>query len=235
MLDGTLPGELSPVHFQFVETMAMVLDARDSYTAGHSERVAEYSHAIAVEMGLTMDQANEILVAAKLHDVGKIGVPDLLLRKAGPLTAEEFGLVKLHPQIGRKILEKVARFEPLLAVVELHHENIDGSGYPYKLRGEQIPLAASVVHVADAFDAMTSTRSYRRALSQDVAFQELRDKAGSQFNPACVEALIRVIERRGERYGDGYEDEPEQFEVPPPIAGVGSAGLGDLLPSERVS
>jgi len=197
MLDGTLPGELSPVHFQFVETMAMVLDARDSYTAGHSERVAEYSHAIAVEMGLTMDQANEILVAAKLHDVGKIGVPDLLLRKAGPLTAEEFGLVKLHPQIGRKILEKVARFEPLLAVVELHHENIDGSGYPYKLRGEQIPLAASVVHVADAFDAMTSQRAYRGSLPMERTIDELQKNSGRMFEPRAVEAFMRVF-RRGE-------------------------------------
>src|SRR5437016_11210123 len=118
-----IPNDLSPVHFQFIETIAAVLDARDPYTAGHSERVAEYSHAIAVEMGLTMDRANGIQLAAKLHDVGKIGVSDSLLRKAGPLTPEEFGLVKLHPQIGRKILEKVARFEPLLAVVELHHEN----------------------------------------------------------------------------------------------------------------
>ena len=104
-----------------------------------------------------------------------------------------------------------------------------------KREHDRLIQEAYIVAVADAFDAMTSTRSYRRALPQEVAFQELRDKAGTQFNPDCVEALIRVIERRGERYGDGYEEDPEQFEVPPPVAGVGSAGLGDLLPSERVS
>jgi HD-GYP domain-containing protein (c-di-GMP phosphodiesterase class II) len=197
MPNRTLPNDLSPVHFQFIETMAVVLDARDPYTAGHSERVGEYSHAIAVEMGLTIQQADHIQIAAKLHDVGKIGVPDSLLRKTGPLTPEEFGLVKLHPQIGRKILEKVARFEPLLAVVELHHENADGSGYPYKLRAEQIPLEASVVHVADAFDAMTSDRAYRGSLTLENAIEELLKNSGKQFLPQAVDAFLRSF-RRGE-------------------------------------
>jgi hypothetical protein len=108
-----------------------------------------------------------------------------------------------------------------------HYENSDAEA-------DSLVMEAHIVAVADAFDAMTSTRSYRRALSQDVAFAELRDKAGSQFNPECVEALVRAIERKGEHYGLGYEEDPEQFAVAPPVVGVGSAGLGDLLQSEAV-
>src|SRR5713101_3384667 len=142
-------------------------------------------------MGLPMAQANAIQIAAKLHDVGKNGEPDTLLRKVKSLTAAELGLIKLHPQIGRKILEKVARFEPLLAVVELHHENVDGSGYPYGLHGDQIPLEASVVRVADAFDAMTSERAYRPSLSLERTIEEIEKNAGRQFVPECVEAFLR--------------------------------------------
>jgi HD-GYP domain-containing protein (c-di-GMP phosphodiesterase class II) len=197
MPHSTLPHEFSPVHFQFIETITAVLEARDPYTAGHSQRVAEYSHAIAIEMGLTMAQANEILIAAKLHDVGKIGVPDSVLRKAGPLTAEEFALVKRHPQIGRRMLEKVAGFEPLLAVVELHHENVDGSGYPYGLRGDQIPVDARIVHVADAFDAMTSDRAYRESLTVARSVLEIERNSGRMFEPMAAEAFLSLF-----RYGD---------------------------------
>lgn len=184
---------LDHAYLQFIETMARALDARDPYTAGHSVRVGAYSYAIAREMGIPAFRAEEIRIAAQLHDIGKIGVPDAILQKPAALTPEEYGLVKLHPQIGRKILEKVGKFENLLAVVELHHENHDGSGYPYGLSQERIPLEARIVHVADCFDAMTTTRSYRAGLSQRAAIEELRVNAGFQFDPDVVDAFLKVI------------------------------------------
>jgi putative nucleotidyltransferase with HDIG domain len=173
--------------------MAQALDARDPYTAGHSLRVAAYSHALALSMGLSELDAEEIRVAAQLHDIGKIGIPDAVLQKPGVLTPEEYGLIKLHPQIGRKILEKVGRFEGLLAVVELHHENYDGTGYPYGLAGHNVPISARIVHVADSFDAMTTTRSYRSALGLRSATHEIERNAGRMFDPVVAKTFLRLI------------------------------------------
>ena len=189
--------ELEQSHAQFVETMAQVLDARDPYTAGHSIRVGAYSESIAIEMGLTPSEATTIRIAAELHDIGKIGLPDAVLQKPGRLTPEEFGLIKLHPQIGRKILEKIGPFAKLLSGVELHHENYDGTGYPYRLAGDQIPIAARIVHVADAFDAMVTDRAYRNARTVEAALGELRLHAGKQFDPEVVAAFLRQIARHG--------------------------------------
>lgn len=186
--------DLDNAYLQFIETMAQALDARDHYTAGHSLRVGAYAHAIACEMGLPAEEAETIRIAAQLHDIGKIGIPDELLRKPGPLTPEEFGLIKLHPQIGRKILEKVVRFRNLLDVVELHHENYDGTGYPYRLSGDRIPIGVRIVHVADAFDAMTTDRSYRSALSRKAAIAEVSGKSGTQFDPAAAAAFLKLLE-----------------------------------------
>jgi len=185
--------DLDRAYLQFVETMAQALDARDPYTAGHSLRVAEYSHALAREMGLSEEEAWTIRIAAQLHDIGKIGIPDAVLQKPGGLTTDEYGLIKLHPQIGRRILEKVGRFERLLAVVELHHENYDGSGYPYGLSGHAVPIDARIVHVADSFDAMLTTRSYRAALPLRAVIQEIERNAGRQFDPVAAEAFLRLI------------------------------------------
>jgi HD-GYP domain-containing protein (c-di-GMP phosphodiesterase class II) len=186
-------GDLDGAYLQFVETMAQALDARDPYTAGHSLRVAEYSHTLAVAMGLSDDEAERIHVAAQLHDIGKIGIPDAVLQKPGALSADEYGLIKLHPQIGRKILEKVGRFSRLLNVVELHHENHDGTGYPYGLAGDAIPMDARIVHVADAFDAMTTSRSYRSALPLRAAIMEIERNAGFQFDPTAAKTFLRLI------------------------------------------
>jgi putative nucleotidyltransferase with HDIG domain len=184
-------------YLQFVETMAEALDARDPYTAGHSLRVAAYSHAIAEALGLADKQAETIRIAARLHDIGKIGIPDSVLQKPSPLTPEEYGLIKLHPQIGRKILEKVGRFDELLGVVELHHENHDGTGYPYRLSGDAIPLSARIVHVADAFDSMITNRQYRAALGVEVAVRELEMNAGTQFDPRIVDTFVRLLRNGG--------------------------------------
>lgn len=188
---------LESSHLQIIEVMARALDARDPYTAGHSIRVGAYSRAIALQMGLPVHEAEIIRIAAELHDIGKIGMPDVLLQKPGPLTDEEFGLVKLHPQVGRKILERVKSFENLLPVVELHHENHDGTGYPYRLIGDQIPLGVRIVHVADAFDAMVTHRPYRTARSFESAVDELIRCSGTQFDPQVVEAFLERIREHG--------------------------------------
>jgi HD-GYP domain-containing protein (c-di-GMP phosphodiesterase class II) len=188
-----LQADLERAYFQFVETMAQALDARDPYTAGHSLRVGAYAYAIAREMALPEHQAETIRIAGQLHDIGKIGIPDAILQKPGPLTFEEFGLVKLHPQIGRKILEKVGRFDKLLAPVELHHERQDGKGYPYGLVGKRIPIEARILQVADCFDAMTTSRAYRIALPLRDAIGELQVNAGSQFDAEIVEVFLKLI------------------------------------------
>lgn len=199
--------DLDRAYLQFVETMAQALDARDPYTAGHSLRVAAYSHALAQAMGLPEEDAETIRIAAQLHDIGKIGIPDAVLQKPGLLTPEEYGLIKLHPQIGRKILEKVGRFERLLAVVELHHENHDGTGYPYGLAGYRVPIAARIVHVADSFDAMTTTRSYRPALSLRSAMHEIERNAGRMFDPVAAKVFLRLIADRQIEIGSLEETE----------------------------
>ncbi len=186
--------DLDRSYLQFIETMAQVLDARDPYTAGHSIRVGSYAYAIARAMDVPALEADNIRIAAQLHDIGKIGIPDAVLQKAGRLTVEEYGLVKLHPQIGRRILEKMGKFQVFLPVVELHHENHDGTGYPYKLAGDRIPLAARIVHVADAFDAMVTHRHYRKALALADAVLELRVNSGTQFDPVITLAMLKIIE-----------------------------------------
>ena len=185
--------DLEQAYLQFVETMAQALDARDPYTAGHSLRVAAYSHALALGMGLSVEDAETIRIAAQLHDIGKIGIPDAVLQKPGRLTAEEYGLIKLHPQIGRRILEKVGHFDSLLAVVELHHENHDGTGYPFGLEGANVPISARIVHVADAFDAMTTNRSYRSARPIPDALKEIEIHTGRMFDPVTAGMFVRMV------------------------------------------
>jgi HD-GYP domain-containing protein (c-di-GMP phosphodiesterase class II) len=184
---------LNRSHRQFVETMAKALDARDPYTAGHSSRVADYAYATARAMGFSKRAARTILDAAQLHDIGKIGVPDAVLQKTGPLTLEEIGLIRLHPVIGRKILERTGHFTKFLPVVELHHENWDGTGYPYGMRGEDIPLDARIARVADAFDAMTSGRCYRAAPTVDWAIAEMRRCSGTHFDPRVASVFLTLV------------------------------------------
>ncbi len=178
--------QLHGAYVQFVALIASALDARDHYTAGHSHRVSELSRLTAEAMGLRPQDVETIRVAALLHDIGKIGVPDTILQKPGKLTPEERAQIEMHPSIGRRILEQVKAFEPFLPVVELHHENWDGTGYPHGLKGEQIPLAARIVHVVDAYDAMTSDRPYRKGMSSQEALHILKRLAGSDFDPDVV-------------------------------------------------
>ncbi|UWZ86005.1 HD-GYP domain-containing protein [Occallatibacter riparius] len=182
--------KLESAYLEFVGSLASALDARDPYTAGHSRRVSNLSCAAAAKLGLSEEIIERIRIGALLHDIGKIGIADTVLQKPGRLTAEEFALVKQHPVIGRRILEGVQGFAPFLAAVEFHHENWDGSGYPLGLRGEETPLDARIIHVADAYDAMTTDRSYRSGMSHESAIAELVKNAGVQFDPAIVAVFV---------------------------------------------
>jgi putative nucleotidyltransferase with HDIG domain len=176
-----------------IRGLAAALDARDPYTAGHSERVSALSVLIARQMNLPEHDVDVIRLGALLHDIGKIGVRDNVLRKAGPLTQDEFEQIQRHPALGARILRQVPFLAPHIPIVELHHERPDGRGYPLGLSGDDIPLAARIVHVADAYDAMTSARAYRPARSPAVALDELQRCSGVDFDRASVEALCSAL------------------------------------------
>jgi putative nucleotidyltransferase with HDIG domain len=176
-----------------IRALATALDARDPYTAGHSERVSAISVAVGREMGLDDDQLEVLRLGALLHDIGKIGVSDHVLRKPGSLTAEEFELIKQHPGLGARILRSVPFLARHVPIVELHHERPDGKGYPHGLAGHEIPLLARIAHVADAFDAITSARAYRPARPAGEALAELWACAGAQFDAEAVHALARAV------------------------------------------
>jgi HD-GYP domain-containing protein (c-di-GMP phosphodiesterase class II) len=181
---------LQHAYVEFVGSLASALDARDPYTAGHSRRVSEYSLAIGRQLSLDSDQLDDLRIGALLHDIGKIGIPDKILQKAGALTNEEFGLLRQHPTIGRRILEGVKGFHPYLPVVELHHENWNGRGYPLGLERTATPLQARIVKIADAYDAMTSDRPYRPGMTDAEAVDRLKAASGTEFDPDIVKAFI---------------------------------------------
>jgi putative nucleotidyltransferase with HDIG domain len=176
-----------------IRALALALDARDPYTAGHSERVSAVSLAIGRCLALDEKQLEVLRLGALLHDIGKIGISDQVLMKPGPLTADEYEIIKQHPGVGARILRSVPFLEPHIPIVELHHERPDGKGYPHGLRGTEIPLVASIVHVADAFDAMTSARAYRPARPSSEGLRELWRCAGAQFDAEVVQALAQVL------------------------------------------
>jgi putative nucleotidyltransferase with HDIG domain len=190
---STAEDETRHAYVGAIRALALALDARDPYTAGHSERVGAVSVAIGRQMALTDEQLDILRLGALLHDIGKIGISDAVLRKAGPLTMEEFALIEQHPSVGARILRSVHFLAPHLPIVELHHERPDGLGYPYHLRGDEIPLLARIVHVADAFDAITSARAYRPARGAKDALRELWRHAGSQFDVEVVQALAAAL------------------------------------------
>jgi putative nucleotidyltransferase with HDIG domain len=173
-----------------IKALAAALDARDPYTAGHSDRVSALSVMIGRQLGLDAEQLNVLRLGALLHDIGKIGVPDAVLQKEGPHSQEEFDLIKLHPTLGAHILKQVPFLSPHIPIVELHHERPDGRGYPHGLLGHATPLLARIVHVADAFDAMTTARAYRPAQKVNHAIAELWRFTGSQFDAEVVEGFV---------------------------------------------
>lgn len=180
-------------HKAALAALAEALDARDPYTAGHGARVAALSVEIGQVMHVTPAAMDILRVGANLHDIGKVGIPDSILLKPAPLTEQERGLMQVHTRIGRRILSKLPGLEPLLPIVELHHENFNGSGYPYGLRGEHLPLLSRIVRVADVFDAMITDRVYRAARSREEVIEHIRSGAGTQFDPDVVAAFTSVI------------------------------------------
>jgi putative nucleotidyltransferase with HDIG domain len=192
---ATAEADAEATYLGAVRALAAALDARDPYTAGHSERVSRLAVAIGEELKLDGEVLETLRLGALLHDIGKIGVPDEVLRKPGVLSAAEFESIKTHPVAGARILRSIPFLAQHIPIVELHHERPDGLGYPYGLRDEEIPLPARIVHVADAFDAMTSARAYRSGRIPVEAISELRKCIGTDFDGPSVEALIAVLPR----------------------------------------
>ncbi len=177
---------------QTILALAKAIDAHDSYTSGHSERMAEMAVAVAQAMGLSSEEQEALRFAARLHDIGKIGVPDAILRKPSPLTAEEWTLMRQHPVIGAQILMRVQRLQKVALIVRHHQEKFDGSGYPDGLAGEAIPLGARILSVVDAYSAMIDDRVYRKGYSPAQARGELKNSAGEKFDPQVVQAFLKV-------------------------------------------
>jgi diguanylate cyclase (GGDEF)-like protein len=186
--------------FDMLEALVTAVDNKDCYTRHHSDEVTEHALALAAAIGLSEESQRTTRMVGLLHDVGKIGVPDGILRKPGPLTHDEFEAVKQHPALGEALVREIPNLDEIRAAVVSHHERWDGTGYPRGLRGEAIPLLGRITSVADAFSAMTADRPYRKALSTEEAIAELRAGAGTQFDPTLVEPFIETLDVR--RQGD---------------------------------
>jgi len=180
-------------HCETVIALSEALDARDEYTAGHSHRVMKYSVTIARQINLSDKEIDHLKKSALLHDLGKIGIPDVILHKKSGLSDEEYAVVKKHPQIAATILKAIGYFKDLIPAIYYHHERFDGRGYPAGIRGEEIPLHARIIAVADSFDAMTSCRPYRESFPLQKALAELENNRGTQFDPNIADVFIGVI------------------------------------------
>lgn len=179
---------------QSLQTFANIIDAKDEYTKGHSLRVSIYSREIARRMGMSEDDVQNVYYIALLHDIGKIGITDNILTKPGALTAEERDVIQQHVTIGGEILKDFSSIPNIVDGALYHHEKFDGSGYAAGLKGVDIPLVARIICVADSFDAMSSARCYRKAMSMDYIEKELKENAGKQFDPAIVEYMLEMIQ-----------------------------------------
>jgi len=198
-----------------IQMLAGAVDEKDPYTRGHSDRVTRYSMMIAREMQLPASFLEVLQISAQLHDVGKIGIEDHILKKPGALTEEEFEVMKTHTTKGANILRPVTQLAEMLPGIELHHEALDGRGYPYGLHGDQIPLLARVIAVADTFDALTTNRPYQTAHTPDQALQIIRNLAGKRLDPDAVAALLAVYARGDIRI--------QRFTIKRPVAPIVAA------------
>jgi len=189
--DGTLPAAL----VETVTSLAFAIDAKDQYTQGHSQKVSAYAVMLAQGLDMAEEEVEEIRLAALLHDIGKVGIPEVILNKSGPLDATEWETMKTHTNLGFQILEPLKPMERIRQMVRHHHEFYDGSGYPERLKGEQIPYGSRVIAIADAYDTITSTRSYKKPRTPEDAFSELERCAASQFDPEIVSVFIATMRR----------------------------------------
>lgn len=197
MENARLLKQLQTTYVSTLKTMVSIIEAKDSYTKGHTERVTSYALAIAGRLGLNEKETRAITFGALLHDIGKLGVMDNIIHKSGKLSDDEWDLLKSHPVISAEIVDKMEFLTGVSEIVKHHHENWDGRGYPDGLLGDGIPLGARIVTVADAFDAMTTDRSYRRALSTEQAIERLEAGAGTQFDPRVIRVFVRYIRSKG--------------------------------------
>ncbi len=186
--------QLENTYLSTVKALMSIVEAKDAYTKGHTERVADYAVALGKKMELGRKELRDLAFAAVLHDIGKLVVFERVLNKPGALDDEEWEILKSHPEIGASIIENMEFLADAVPFVRHHHERYDGNGYPNGLTGEEIPFGARIITVADAFDAMTTDRSYRKALSREIALNTMIAKAGSQFDPKAMEAFMELIE-----------------------------------------
>ena len=186
--------KVAELNMEVVSALAEAIDAKDAYTNGHSSRVARYTKMIAEQLGYSEGEQNELYMMGLLHDVGKIGVPDSVINKQGKLTDEEYEMIKTHPVIGGKILESIKENPRLSIGARWHHERYDGTGYPDGLAGAEIPEEARIIAVADAYDAMTSTRSYRGVMPQAKVREEIAKGIGTQFDPLFAGIMLGLID-----------------------------------------
>lgn len=200
-------GQIEELLMDALRSLATAIETRDDYTGGHVERVARYATATGRELGLSGEELRALWVGALLHDVGKIGVPDQVLKKPAPLTFEEYEEMKRHPEIGATIMERSSFLRPGLPAVLHHQERYDGSGYPYGLRGADISLQGRIVAVVDTYDAIVSSRPYRNGSTCEHALAEIRRNAGTQFDPEVVEAFLRASDK-------GFPDDPDAPRLP---------------------
>lgn len=202
---------INNMYVSSIYALATALDEKDPYTRNHSDKVTQYAMTITYELGLPLEEQKDIKTAAMLHDIGKIGIPDSILLKAGKLTEEEFDVIRTHPVRAARIIRNIEPLRGIIPIVEHHHERWDGKGYCSGLAGERIPLGARVLAIADSYDAMTSDRTYRQRMPHDKALAELKRCAGSQFDPELVEVFTRT-----------FEPEQTQATAEPQPAGLGT-------------
>ena len=187
--------ELKRTFFETSQALAEAIEMRDPYTGGHTQRVMNYSIAIAEEMGLSKEEIEKIKISAILHDIGKIGIEDSILRKPSALNDEELKKMMEHPQIGEEIVKKVSSLRDIALIIRAHQERFDGKGYPDGLKDGEIPLAARIIAVADTFDAMVTDRPYRKGMPVSAALEELKKKRGIQFDPDVIDAFLKAFEK----------------------------------------
>ncbi len=189
--------KLQDYFYHVTQSLVRILEAKDSYTRGHSDRVAEYTKKIALKMNLPSEKIELLKKAAQLHDIGKLGIHEDILNKQEKLSDEEWTIIRMHPLIGEDILKSVSVDEELLTIVRSHHERFDGKGYPDGISGNHVSIDIQIISIADAYDAMTSARAYRQAMSKESAIKELEKNCGAQFNPVVVEAFFKVLAEPG--------------------------------------